>query len=757
MYKVKNIDSLLKMLIFLYAVLAGEAHSLIRVDCRITTDDGSFTTGNISVSDSVGSPVQSLSVSVPDFSLTLPGAGSYGISVNALGNKDWERQLTLTGDTTLDIRLVTNSRMLQELTVTGNTSSRTTATGEVFRLSRQAKASGDPYMALSEIPILDVNVANQSIRTRDGSSPLILIDGKYLNSGVNPIDPRFIESVEVMEVTNAKYLQMGFSSIVNITLKRDVPSYTYVEARTRHDIPPREGFGGANFEFGTPRFAVSGNLFGKYLHKDKVISTTEERLGDNSKESHASGLSDMLGWDGYLMMKWIPTKDNYFAATVKGKDGHTDQSVTATGFYNSTSVENLSSTQKNRIVDGGMLAAAYYEHTFSNKDQLTSYFHYNRGFYDEDNRNDETITEPDEEEETSVYWNFQKSVRDQYVASVDYNSSERRFGSLSAGNEYRYTRDRVRSLVTEPNERRRLIQQSNYTYISYNHNWERVYMMLSAGIQYMDINAENARTGWWRPRISGSVTWRLGKDRKIRGSYTMNNSLPPSAYMQRFNTSVDPWVRIEGNPYLVPMRIQTVRLNYDKSFSKIRLNGYGVYRRKSDMIESYIRNEENVSVHTYRNNGVYHSYSIGVSATVRFGSLKIMANVESLNERYQGQGYRHSFILGGNGIWTFGKFFIYADINWRNRDYSPYSITRYRNPLTAHIQLTWRPVKPLQLTLGLPYFWGVRRMVTTTEKGEYFKMSDIRYKSESLRPWILISWTLRKNAKYKIADKIPNL
>ena len=30
------------------------------------------------------------------------------------------------------------------------------------------------------------------------------------------------------------------------------------------------------------------------------------------------------------------------------------------------------------------------------------------------------------------------------------------------------------------------------------------------------------------------------------------------------------------------------------------------------MIESYIRNEENVSVHTYRNNGVYHSYSIGV-------------------------------------------------------------------------------------------------------------------------------------------------
>lgn len=48
----------------------------------------------------------------------------------------------------------------------------------------------------------------------------------------------------------------------------------------------------------------------------------------------------------------------------------------------------------------------------------------------------------------------------------------------------------------------------------------------------------------------------------------MNNSLPPSAYMQRFNTSVDPWVRIEGNPYLVPMRIQTVRLNYDKSLFK---------------------------------------------------------------------------------------------------------------------------------------------------------------------------------------------
>lgn len=728
----------------------------IKVDCRIKTGNETFVTASLSVRDNAGASIYSSSVSTPDFVISLPRKGYYRLKLISLGFKDWEESVSLERDTIIDISLIPDPMMLKEVTVSANSSSKTTATGEIFKLSQQAKESGNPYTALSEIPLLDVNIATQTIKTRDGETPMILIDGKFLNSGINPVDPKFIESVEVVEVTNAKYLQMGVTKILNIKLKREIPFYTYVEARTRHDIPLREGFGGAIFEFGSKRFAISGHGFGNYLHDDRVTYRKEERLGENFKNVDGFRLTDNLGWEGQLMMKWTPTSKDYFAAVVKGKDSHRHISGEAFGSYNSTTSENLSAHIKNKTVDGGMLTGAYYEHTFQNDDRLTAYFHYNRGNYDVDNSNDETIAGHDGEEDTDFYHEYQKSVRDQYVATVDYISSERKFGYISAGNEYKYTRDRDRNMLTDPQEHAALIQQSNYTYLSYDKSWKSLYFMGSAGLQYMDINSDSGDNNWWRPRVAASVTLRLPSDRRLRASYTMDNSLPPAAYMQTFNTSVDPWVRIEGNPRLVPMRVNSVRINYDRSFSKVRLNAYGVFKFNSDMIESYIRNEDDVSVHTYRNNGVYRCWILGLRPTLRFGQLKIMPDVAWYSEQYSGQCYRDFFSVGGSCQWFFGKFFIYADIRWRNRDYDTYSVTRYVNPITSHIQLTWRPAKPLQITLAMPYFWGVRKVETTTQKGNYSQLTDTRYKSSSLRPWILVSWTLRKNSKYAIKNKMPS-
>ena len=55
---------------------------------------------------------------------------------------------------------VAMERMLEELVVDGYLSAERNAKGEVFRLSRRAKESGNPYIALSEIPALNVNLAS---------------------------------------------------------------------------------------------------------------------------------------------------------------------------------------------------------------------------------------------------------------------------------------------------------------------------------------------------------------------------------------------------------------------------------------------------------------------------------------------------------------------------------------------------------------------------------------------------------------------
>ncbi len=150
--------------------------------------------------------------------------------------------------------------MLDELVVEGYLTSKKTAMGEVFRLSDQARQSGDPYLALTEIPLLNVNLASKSVTTQSGEAPLILIDGRMMNSGIDPIDPKFIESVEIIEVPNAKYLKLGYAKVVNIRLIPR-PTYIYVELRTRQEVIPHSGLAGGRFEVGKSKFAVSGSLF----------------------------------------------------------------------------------------------------------------------------------------------------------------------------------------------------------------------------------------------------------------------------------------------------------------------------------------------------------------------------------------------------------------------------------------------------------------------------------------------------------------
>ena len=76
---------------------------------------------------------------------------------------------------------------------------------------------------------------------------------------------------------------MGVTKIVNIRLRKDIPFYSYVDLRTRHDIPPREGFAGANFELGKKTFAVAGGAFVDYLTNDRIRYVSKEQMGQEEK------------------------------------------------------------------------------------------------------------------------------------------------------------------------------------------------------------------------------------------------------------------------------------------------------------------------------------------------------------------------------------------------------------------------------------------------------------------------------------------
>ena len=217
------------------------------------------------------------------FALSDLPADTFRLQMIFPGFTTIEEACPLTHD--LHTTFVMNEEMtgrLDEVTVTASASGvvRRTATGEVFRLSDSARASGDPYRALREIPRLAVNESLQTVSMIDGSQLLVLIDGRMVNSGITPIDPKDIETVELIDAVGARYVQMGVRHILNIRLKKKRDPYLFFEAATRHDIPRRHSFGVVYFEVGNPK----ASLYGRAVAEGHASRRQPHRLPPERRE-----------------------------------------------------------------------------------------------------------------------------------------------------------------------------------------------------------------------------------------------------------------------------------------------------------------------------------------------------------------------------------------------------------------------------------------------------------------------------------------
>lgn len=684
--------------------------------------------------------------------LTLPKAGSYSIAISCLGYNTYKHNYTFTNDCKIDAVLEKNAIQLSEVRIQGKRIPKATATGEKYILSKEAKESGNPFRALSEIPLLKVDISNQTVEMNNGEKPLILIDGKLFNSGIAPIDPSRIESVEISEIVSARYIHMGVSKILNIHLRKDMPWYVYTDFRTRHDIPLHEGFGGANFEFGKKKAAIAGSLFTNYLHNDRVYNNISENNGNINKSREGETQSRNKELSGYLLLKWQPSESDYFSAFIRGKDSNTKENEQYDGAY-STSLANVhfSSTQYGKIKDGGILGSIYHEHNFKNNSSLSSYAKYNYGYYDSyedykeiyDTKAENTLIDT-------------KTKRDQYTLSIDYDGGEQTYGNIATGTSIEYTVDKDDNYSTKTKERYHTKRSNNFTYISYSNNIGNFYYMGSVGLQYLMVSSENVETNHWRPKASTSITWRLPKQQLLRGSYYLSNSLPASSQLTSYNTSTNPWYQIKGNPYLVPVMLHEVNLSYDKTLGNFRLRFYSEMDIRNKMIESYVRENDGIQIESYRNNGTYHKTTLGTLVSYRSNAFVFNISGDYNWNKYNNQSIKGYVDLQGYLRWDFGNFFLYSTIEWQNRSYTAIAMTEYKNPIDAHIQLAWQINKQLYASIALPYYWGTKRQITNIENKGYLMRKDTSFKSSSLRPWLLVSWTLRKNPKLAINKRNPD-
>ena len=138
-----------------------------------------------------------------------------------------------------------------------------TANSDIFLfVGRSQEKKQNPYEALERNSKLVVNESDRSIK--DGgwgySFNLDKMDIK-VNSGINSIDPKEVEAVEVINNPSARYLKDGVQCVVNIKMKQKTAAYQTYNMNTRHMIPVLFGYTGGYYELGNSKASFKPECF----------------------------------------------------------------------------------------------------------------------------------------------------------------------------------------------------------------------------------------------------------------------------------------------------------------------------------------------------------------------------------------------------------------------------------------------------------------------------------------------------------------
>lgn len=628
-----------------------------------------------------------------------------------------------------------------------------TSNGEIFFLSSKAKKEHNPFLALSGIPLLRSDFTTSSIMLLDGKQPLILIDGNKANSGVSPLLPSDIESVEVITAVPARYLQDGYSGIVNIRLKKKRSPYIWFGGSWSQKFPVAAVCGpAANFEIGNEKFSVYGSAIYYYTRDAKSVSDVQRsNTGyDQNYRSEENSRSD--SFYGWLMLKYIASPKNYLAANIRYNNLRQESVSTANGVLVTGVAQDYAADGASTNRNNTLSANLYYKRSFADFDNLEL----NAGFSTDANRlnssNAETIGN-----DISQYVSMFRNSRHSGYFYVDYAKTLENGHSFSVGNHVKITKERINQISSAlPAFQTRTA--SEYFYGAWGGKADRLLYNLSAGLEYIRMLAADARNCYFRPRISTSGTWSFNHSNSAKLAYTLTNQAPSIAVLNPLNTSTDPLIVNSGNPYLKPVSKHVIDLTY--TFNK---NGWYVspnvnYCYSRDLISPWGYTDDGVFHNTYHNAGHYSemNYLLNVSYNGAWLSLSAASGpctqyLDNQSAKWASQTYLSVFA-------RVKKVYIIAELQYVSREYTDISTKKNHSPIQSRLHISYNFTPDFFVAAGVYNFSGDIKSTTMLSQGTFNSISRNYNKGEGrgFLPYISIYYNFRKNNKRKINFNNPN-
>ncbi len=666
-------------------------------------------------------------------------------------------QTETTTSPTKSTTIESDTTLLEEVTVVADKSDivTRTANGQIFYLSKEARKQHNPFKALQEIPMLISDPSAATLSTIDGNSPLILVDGNRVNTGISPIDPADIQSVEVITNPSARYVKDGVKAIVNIKLKRKKNPYIWYELATRHDLPLDEGFGVGYFEIGNPKYSIYGRSYVSYIYHDDINSDVTREDADYAQTFNQKNRKDNHEWLGELLFKANPGKADYFAAHAYATISNTKNRISGEGEL--SSITTAPYQFKSRSMDRSVIitGSAYYKHSFSKDNELELRVAYNFNRNKLSNERNDNFYPYENSVFTDMLFN---NRRHSGSLIIDYQNSYSKHAMFSAGAHTTIQHDRIEHRNT-PYSIFRHNQASQYIYAGWSNKFfDQLWLLCSAGIEGIWLKADTFSNHHFRPRISMSATWQINAHNSISLDYQLTNDAPNVSQLNPFNTSTDMMVISKGNPYLRPQYMHFLPLSYTFNTGGLYIRPYLYYKRINSMLSTTGYTDDNgVFVSTYENHGHFTQLYSVLNISYRLKHGRIYLSGGWYGNYFKGQ-TAHSILTTGAGFnYTIGNLSLYGNMNYDNRSISSISVTRYRQPYSASLQINYNFTPDFYIGACIQHFTGKYNTITTTHTGSYTATTYDRYTDKNIRPWVILRYTFRKNANRKInLDKVLN-
>ena len=654
------------------------------------------------------------------------------------------------------IQLIPDAQALEEVIVTGDKSHVviSSATGTIFHLSKRAKALKDPFEALLEIPKLTVNPSLRKITLSDGTVPLILINGNRIHGGVESIDPKRVESIEIIETPSARYLKDGVQAIVNIMMKRPEVVYQKLNASTSHSTPVFFGISNAFYETGNENASASLSAQHWYFHDDNATITNLQQNTEYSKwrESGRNWNSQNIYLD--LNADWQCSPKDYLAfkatyvnnpsqyvAEGKGTLDEDGMDTQHFSFFNEDKVSYYINTYN-----------LYYKHTFHKKSWLETIARFNFN-------GNATKGVRSEDYASWKYQNIYDFDNFRHSGGMEiYYTAPLGKHTLDIGSETSFLNDRIRQVYAGyPTFHHRNIDEYIFAGLSGKLNQKFSYAF-SLGYEMLFRKVAGIDYAYNKPASNLSLNWRMNSSHNLGASYNLRHTAPSVGQLNPYNTSTDSLLVKQGNPYLLPSQSQQWKLRYSYNKHGWYIEPSIAYTMVTDAIEQVGKTDENTHIYlsTYANSYRY-SYLSG-TVNIRYNNSKwggISLGIENMTRFYEGQAGKNFFNYNLN-FYGWHKQLSWDGYLWYNPiDYGVHTKTKSRGA-ESELHIKYNLNQNLALTAGMRYLLGTLKHETTTVEGTYSSISHYSMDDRSWKVLFGISYYWEKekspNRKKKYLD-----